>query len=195
MIPANQSIQRPVQKSTIGNASPTKIERLSEVEDWGEEINGPLSPKALSVIEEFSGVKPEVTLWVGFGKSMVPNAYEFSVPGMSNGTELSFRVWQYGAGNQGHAEVDLCAQGGKPLVSGLYCTTQKIMWIGTDYGQLVALTERGVIYRAIRQRSCKQDWRGQFWKFSKVQGFWIEMSSLRDAQSNGFASRIPDHLR
>ena len=165
------------------------------MDDWGEVVNGPLSPKALSVIEEFFGVKPKVTSYRGLGESMVPNTYEFSVPGMTKHTELSFRIWQYGVGNEGHAEIDLCAKNAKSPTSGLYCTTQKIGWVGIGHSQLLVATRDGVLYRATRQQSRKQDWRDLFWLFSKVTGFWIELSSLRGSRPNGFARYIPAHLR
>lgn len=193
MSSAHQSIEMPVQKSTGGGFNLTRIESPQEMEDWGEEVNGPLSPKALSVIEEFFGVKPNITSWFVKAGSQIPNTYEFPVPGMARGTDLSFRIWQYGVGNHGQAEIDICAKGGKPLVSGLYCTTQKVTWVGIGYNQLLVATEHGVLYRAIRQRSSKQDWRGLFWHFSKVKGFWIELMSLKD-RSNGFIRYVPVHL-
>lgn len=195
MASANQPIELPVQKSTTGGVSLIRIESPSEMHDWGEVVNGSLSPKALSVIEEFFGIKPKVTSWCGVGgESMVPNSYEFSVPGVAKGSELMFRIWQRGVGNQGHAEIDLCAKGSKSPISALYCTTQKVTWVGIGYNQLLVATEHGVLYRATRQRSCKQDWRGLFWRFSKVTGFWIEMSSLRD-RLNQFGFYVPAHLR
>lgn len=193
MSSAHQSIEMPVQKSMSGGFSLTRIESPQEMEDWGEEVNGPLSSKALSVIEEFFGVKPNITSWFVKAGSQIPNTYEFPIPGMAKGTDLSFRIWQYGVGNEGQAEIDICAKGGKPLVSGLYCTTQKVTWVGIGYNQLLVATEHGVLYRATRQRSSKQDWRGLFWRFSKVMGFWIEMRSLKDC-SNGFARYVPTHL-
>lgn len=191
---ADQPIELPVHKSTVGDVSLIRIESPLEMEDWGEVVNGPLSPKALSVIEEFFGVKPNITSWIVKEGSEIPNTYEFPVPGMAKGADLFFRIWQYGVGNDGQAEVDLCAKGGKPIVSGLYCTTQKVTWVGIGYNQLLVATEHGVLYRTTRRRSSKQDWRGRFWRFSKVMGFWIEMSSLRD-RLNGFTSYVPAHLR
>ena len=194
MVSANHSILLPVQKSTIGGVSLTQIECPSEMEDWGEEVSGPLSPTALSVIEEFFGVKPKITSWVGVGDSMVPNSYEFSVRGTTRGTELIFRIWQYGVGNDGRAEIDLWMRSGKFPGSDLYCTEQKAVWVGTGHGQLLVATEHGVLYRATRQRSSKQSWRGLFKRFSKVKGFWIEMTALR-ARLNGSARYVPAHLR
>lgn len=194
MSSAHQAIKMPVQKSTSRGVSLTKIESPLEMGDWGEEVKGPLSPKALSVIEEFFGVKPRITSWLEENGSVLPNTYEFPVPGMTRSTSLSFRIWQYGVGNRGQAKIDICAKGSKPLVSGLYCTTQKVTWVGIGHSQLLVATEHGVLYRAIRQRSSKQDWRGLFWHFSKVVGFWIEMMSLRDS-SNGFVRYVPTHLR
>ncbi len=190
---AHQSIEMPVHKSTSGGASLTRIESPSEMEDWGEEVNGPLSPKALSVIEEFFGTKPNITSWLLKEGYQIPLTYEFPVSGMARGTGLSFRIWQHGVGNKGQAEIDICAKGGKPMVSGLYCTPQKVTWVGIGHNQLLVATEHGVLYRAIRQRSSKQDWLGRFWHFSKVMGFWIEMMSLRD-RSNGFIRYVPAHL-
>lgn len=194
MSSAHQSIVMPIQKSGGDGFTLTKIESPKEMEDWGEEVNGPLSPKALSVIEEFFGVKPNITTWFLKAGSQVPNAHEFPVLGMARGTALSFRIWRYGVGNNGHAEIDICAKGGKPIVSGLYCTTQKVTWVGIGYNQLLVAMEHGVFYRAVRQRSRKQDWRGRFWRFSKVTGFWIEMGSLKDRQ-NGFLRYVPTHLQ
>lgn len=196
MSSAHQTIKMPVQKSTSSNglATLTKIESPSEMDDWGEVINGPLSPRALAIIEEFFGIKPKTTSWRGAGKSTVPNTYEFQIPGMAKGAELIFRIWQHGVGNDGQAELDLCAKSDGSPASGLYCSHRKIRWIGIGHGQLLVATEHGILYRATRQRSMKQDWRGRFWKFSKVYGFWIEMSSLRD-RLNGFSSYVPAHLR
>lgn len=191
---ANQPIELPVHKSTTGGVSLIRIESPREMDDWGEVVNGPLSPKALSVIEEFFGVKPEITSWCLIEGSEIPNTYEFSVPGMTKDAELMFRIWQRGVGNENHAEIDLCAKGAKSPMSGLYCSHQKITWVGIGYNQLLVATEHGVLYRATRRRSSKQDWRGLFWRFSKVLGFWIEMSSLRD-RYNQFNSYVPAHLR
>jgi len=187
---ANLPITMPVQKSTGAGGTLTRIESPSEMEDWGETVNGPISPEALSVMEEFFGIKPKVTSWLVIQGSKIPNTYEFSLPGMTKGAELTFRIWQRGVGNDGRAEIDICAKSS----SGLYCTPQKIGWVGIGHNQLLVATQHGVLYRATRQRSSKQDWRGMFWKFSKVLGFWIETSSLRE-QSNAFLRYVPVHLR
>jgi len=193
---AHQSIEMPVQKSTSGGISLTRIESPLEMENWGEEVNGPLSPKALSVIEEFFGVKPTITSWFVKAGSEFPNAYKFPVLGMARGTDLSFRIWQYGVSNNGRAEIDIYATGSEPLMSSLSCATQKVTWVGIGHSQLLVATEHGVLYRVVRvrQRSSKQGRRGLFWRFSKVMGFHIEMRSLRD-HLNGFVRYVPTHLR
>lgn len=194
MTSAHQTIELPVQKTNRSGFSLTRIESAPEMDNWGEEVNGPLSPNALSVIEEFFGVKPSITSWFIKAGSQIPNTYEFPVMGMARGTDLSFRIWQHGVLNGGHAEIDICSKGGRPIVSGLYCAPQKVTWLGIGHNQLLVATEHGVLYRATRQRSLKQDWLKRFWLFGKVSGFWIEMSSLRD-RLNQFTCYIPAHLR
>ncbi|GEM_PF-5286046 len=44
---AHQDIKTPVQKSTRGGVSLTRVESPLEMEDWGEEVNGPLSQSPL----------------------------------------------------------------------------------------------------------------------------------------------------
>lgn len=194
MSSVHQRIEMPVRKSTSGDSILIRIESPLEMEDWGEEVNGPLSLKALTVIEEFFGVKPKITSWLMKAGIQIPNTYEFPVSVMAKGAHLSFRIWRYGIGNNDQSEIDICAKGGKPVVSGLYCTPQKVTWIGIGHNNLLVATQSGVLYRAMRERLCKQDWRGRFWRFSKVYGFWIEMSSLQNTHLTGFASYIPAHL-
>lgn len=193
MSSAHQPIELPVQKSTNHGISLTRIEFPQEMADYGEVVNGPLSPHALFIIEEFFGIKPKISSWFIKDGAQIPSIYEFPVLGMAKGTDLSFRIWQYGVDNDGQAEVDICAKGDKSI-SGLYCNTQKVSWVGIGHSQLLVATEHGVLYRATRRRSSKQAWHGLFWRFSKVMGFWIEMSSLKDPH-NQFTRYVPTYLR
>ncbi len=188
MVSANQSIELPVHESKSGDGriGLIRIDTPSEMDDWEEVINGPISPWGLAVITDFFGIKPKISSWIG--TQMIPNTYEFLLPTGSKDVEFVFRIWQYGVGNEGIAEIDIYAHqptypNGFSFSSGI----QKIAWIGIRYGQLLVATEHGVLYRATRQRSRIKNWLGRVWRFGKVEGFRIEMSPLQDP-SNSFAN-------
>lgn len=185
---ANRPVEMPVQETKGNGVTLTRIESPSEMENWSETINasGLLSVKALSIIEEFFGIKPKVTSWRIVGESTIPNTYEFCIPGTTKGAELTFRIWQYGVGDESHTEIDIYTK------TGLSCHHQKIVWVGIGHGQLLVATEHGVLYRATRQRTMQR--RGLLWRFSEVLGFHIEMSSMRD-RLNQFTCYVPAHLR
>ncbi len=195
---ADQPIELPVHKSTSedGNFTLTRIDSPSEMDDWGETVNGPISDNGMSIIENFFGVTPKVTSWCGIGRSIIPNSYEFSLPTASRGVKFVFRIWQKGVGGSSDkAEVDIYLHDNRrPQVFSFSSDVRKIVWVGIGHNQLLVATTDGVLYRATRLRSVKQGWRGLIWYFSKVMGFRIEVSSLRD-RLNGFARYVPTHLR
>ncbi len=195
----NETVKMPVRR--IGNADDvvtlTLIDLPEEMEDWGEVVLGSISEDGMATIQEFFGVEPIVTMWnQAEDGSLIPNVYRFSLPTPKRGTNFVFRIWQKGVGSIDRAEIDVFVEAGSypdgfTFGSG---TADAITWVGIGHGQLLVATKSGLLYRATRQRSSKQVRRGRTWRFSKVTGFHIEISSLQNP-SNQFARYVPAHLR
>lgn len=175
-----------------GNIVLTQIIIPNEMENWGEDVRGPVSAKSMATIQAFLDVAPNVTSWILLYSKEIPDAHEFTLPS-ADGTRFIFRIWQFGAGQEGHAEVDTYIMVGSGS-QGLSVCGQKIAWIGGIRGQLVAVTTWGVMFRITRERSTTVENNTGIWQHSEVKGFRIEMTSMRDP-NNHFARELPEHLR
>lgn len=180
----NTEVQQASQSPTAAEVSVVEVKSSNDIKDWGEEVNGPLSPQALLRIEEFLGAKPKNSSSLFTNGVEVPSTFIFPIAGMSGETEFSIRIWQHGILYDSDAAVDLSVTTTEPSTSGLYCTPQTVTWVGVGSGALLFATEYGWLYK-VWPRKVPND---------EVRRFWVEASTLHNP-TDAFAQCVPRKVR
>lgn len=196
MYAANQGMDIPVEKteSQDGRFSTTKISLPREMKDWGEEVSGALSSKALETVEQFFGITPHISSWVIRENGQIPSTFEFILPA-AEGVEYCLRIWQHGVTDDGDAEIDIFVRSLQGAHAFSFSSgIQRVVWVGIGHGQLLIATDFELLHRITRNRDSRYARNRTVIRYSKVKGFGIETSSLSDPL-NQFRHYVPAHLR